>query len=265
MLVWSRWGRLAVWAVVVPLFLVIYGLPIAIIGLASISGQWNGILPSSLTFAHYADALRSDSLDSLKVSILTGAIGSASALVCGTWAALALRGMTPVPKRVSDLLFFIPSAVPSVSVGLAMLVAFSRPPLLLNGTLFIVLIAHFVLISAFAYGNVSAGLARIADRLRAGGRKPGRAAILQAAACDAAAAAALSRRRPEPELCAVDGRTRCHRHGVSARMGHASGPHLLIVGSRRDLRRRHADDDFGCRDPDRARRAFPTSTRAMVR
>jgi len=57
--------------------------------------------------------------------------------------------------------FFIPSAVPSVSVGLGLLVAFSRPPVLLNGTTLIVLIAHFVLISAFTYGNVSAGLARL--------------------------------------------------------------------------------------------------------
>lgn len=161
MLVWSSIGRLAVWAVVVPLFLVVYGLPIGIIALASVSGQWNDILPSSLTLGHYAEAFRSNSFESLKVSVVTGAIASVTALVCGTWAALALRRIAPPSKRVLDLLFFIPSAVPSVSVGLGLLVAFSRPPLLLNGTRFIVLIAHFVLISAFAYGNVAAGLSRV--------------------------------------------------------------------------------------------------------
>ena len=51
--------------------------------------------------------------------------------------------------------------MPSVSVGLGLLVAFSQPPLLLNGTIAIVMIAHFVLISAFTFGNVSAGLARL--------------------------------------------------------------------------------------------------------
>ena len=51
--------------------------------------------------------------------------------------------------------------MPSVTVGLGLLVAFSRPPILLNGTTMIVLIAHFVLISAFTYGAVSAGLARL--------------------------------------------------------------------------------------------------------
>jgi len=55
----------------------------------------------------------------------------------------------------------MPSAVPSVSVGLGLLVAFSRPPIVLNGTPYIVFIAHFVLISAFCYGNVAAGLARL--------------------------------------------------------------------------------------------------------
>ncbi|MBV9220762.1 MAG: ABC transporter permease subunit, partial [Methylobacteriaceae bacterium] len=69
--------------------------------------------------------------------------------------------MAPLPRRILDVIFFIPSAVPSVSVGLGLLVAFSRPPLLLNGTTTIVFIAHFVLISAFTYGNLSAGLARL--------------------------------------------------------------------------------------------------------
>jgi 2-aminoethylphosphonate transport system permease protein len=49
-----------------------------------------------------------------------------------------------------------------VSVGLGLLVAFSQPPILLNGTISIVLIAHFVLISAFTYGSISAGLTRVA-------------------------------------------------------------------------------------------------------
>lgn len=55
----------------------------------------------------------------------------------------------------------MPSAVPSVSVGLGLLVAFSRPPLLLNGTTAIVILAHLVLVSAFTYSNVVAGLARL--------------------------------------------------------------------------------------------------------
>jgi 2-aminoethylphosphonate transport system permease protein len=160
-LVWSRSGRILAWTLAALLTGIVYGLPIGVIGLASISGQWNDVLPSHLTLAHYGNALAGDSAEQLQVSIITGLIASAAALICGSWAALALRRLWPVPKRVLDIIFFIPSAVPSVSVGLGLLVAFSQPPLLLNGTTLIVLIAHFVLISAFTYGNVSAGLLRL--------------------------------------------------------------------------------------------------------
>lgn len=161
MLVWSRSGRIAIWAVVVPLFLVVYGLPIAVILLASLARTWSGVLPSALTLGHYAAALHGDSFRSLTTSLLTGLAGSAAALVSGSWAALALRRLPRRGARLLDAVFFVPSAVPSVSVGLGLLVAFSQKPLLLNGTPWIVLAAHFVLISAFTYGNLRAGLARI--------------------------------------------------------------------------------------------------------
>ncbi len=161
MLVWSSRGRAFAWTIAGLLIGVVYGLPLLMIALASFAGQWNGMLPSHMTFQNYVDAFHGDSAAELKVSILTGLMASAVALVSGSWAALALRDMRPAPRRMMDMLFFIPSAVPSVSVGLGLLVAFSRPPLLLNGTTAIVIVAHFVLISAFTYGNVSAGLARL--------------------------------------------------------------------------------------------------------
>ena len=161
MLVWSRSGRRTTAAIALVLFGVLYGLPIAVIALASFAGQWNGVLPSKPTLEHYANALHGDSLENLHVSVVTGFAASMIALVSGTWAALALRLQPRTARRMLDAVFFIPSAVPSVSVGLGLLVAFSRPPVLLNGTVAIVMIAHFVLVSAFTYGNVSAGLARL--------------------------------------------------------------------------------------------------------
>ncbi|MEM5402904.1 MULTISPECIES: ABC transporter permease subunit [Paraburkholderia] len=162
MLLWAKWAKVSTWSATALLFAAIYGLPVAMIALASVSGQWNGILPSHLTLAHYARVFHTDSADQLRVSVLTGALASAAALVSGTWAALALRGMKGMPRRVLDVVFFVPSAVPSVSIGLGLLVAFSQPPVLLNGTASIVFLAHFLLISAFTYGNVSAGLSRLA-------------------------------------------------------------------------------------------------------
>ena len=161
MLVWDRSTKIIIWTLTAIVVGIVYVAPFAVIALASFAGQWNGLLPSDLTIEHYADAITGDSGEQLRVSLMTGFAASAISLTIGAWAALALRNIAAPSSRVLDSLFFLPSAVPSVSVGLGLLVAFSRPPLLLNGTIAIVFIAHVVLISAFTYGNVSAGLARL--------------------------------------------------------------------------------------------------------
>jgi 2-aminoethylphosphonate transport system permease protein len=161
MLVWSRSGRFVVWLVAALLIGVIFLAPLAVILAASLAQQWNGVLPTGFTFEHYRDAGSGASGDAVFASLITGLVASLLALLCGSWAALSLRAQGEAWSRSLGLLFFVPSAVPSVSVGLGLLVAFSQRPLLLNGTTAIVILAHFVLISAFSFGNVSAGLARL--------------------------------------------------------------------------------------------------------
>lgn len=161
MLVWGRSGRLGAQALLLVCFVLIYAIPMGMMALASVAGEWNSVLPSKLTLAHYGSAFSGEAAAQLRVSVATGAIASLVALVMGTWAALSLRALAKPSRRVLDMLFFVPSAVPSVSVGLGLLVAFSQKPVLLNGTTWIVIIAHLVLISAFTYGNVSAGLSRL--------------------------------------------------------------------------------------------------------
>ncbi len=161
MLLSSSLGRWLAWCLFAVLSIPIFGLPVMMVGAASIAGQWNDVLPSHLTLHHLTDAVRSNAGDELLTSLVTGLIASAVALGLGTWAALAVRNLRGRAARMASVVFLLPIAVPSVSVGLGLLVAFSRPPLLLNGTPYIVLIAHVVLVSAFAYGSVSAGLARL--------------------------------------------------------------------------------------------------------
>lgn len=161
MLVWSRSGRIAVWSLAASLLGILFFAPLAVILMASFAGQWNGALPSSPTLAHYRDVFTGDNGNAIRTSLATGLVASSAALVMGTWAALALRLQGERWQKRLGWLFFVPSAVPSVSVGLGLLVAFSQRPVLLNGTVAIVMIAHFVLISAFTFGNVSAGLSRL--------------------------------------------------------------------------------------------------------
>ncbi|HBR6165217.1 TPA: ABC transporter permease subunit [Klebsiella pneumoniae] len=151
MLIWSRKGRAAAGALAVTLFAGVFLLPLAVILLSSLSKQWNGLLPTGFTFAHFVNAFRGAAWDSLFSSLMVGFCASL----------LALRQYGATLQKYLGLAFYLPSAIPSVSVGLGILVAFSQGPLQMNGTFFIVLAAHFVLISAFTFSNVTTGLARI--------------------------------------------------------------------------------------------------------
>lgn len=154
--------RHAAWGFAWLLLLVFYAGPLLLIVLAAVAGQWNGALPSHLTLRHFGQALTGDQAGSLWASLATGLIASVAALVLGSMAALALRGARPGLQRAGGLVFYLPSAVPTVSVGLGLLVAYSQKPILLNGTIAIVVLAHLAIVSAFAFGAVQAGLSRLA-------------------------------------------------------------------------------------------------------
>ncbi|MFF7902129.1 MULTISPECIES: ABC transporter permease subunit [unclassified Streptomyces] len=161
MLVHSRKGRWAAAALFFVLFLPLFALPLLVILAASFATNWSSVLPSGLTTAHYRAAAHGDALQALATSLLTALAASVLALTVGTWAALVAAGLKRRQRAVLDALFVLPVAVPSVVVGLAVLVAFSRPPVLLNGTRWIVVLAHTVLVTAFAYQSVSAALRRL--------------------------------------------------------------------------------------------------------
>ncbi|MER6389958.1 ABC transporter permease [Streptomyces sp. NPDC059382] len=161
MLVHSRPGRWAAWGLFALLFLPLFALPLLVVVAASFATHWSGAFPSGPTTANYASAVRGESLQALTTSLVTALVASLLALTVGSWAALAAAGLKRRGKRVLDALFMLPVAVPSVVVGLAVLVAFSRPPLLLNGTSTIVVLAHTVLVTAFAHQSVSAAIVRL--------------------------------------------------------------------------------------------------------
>ncbi|OAR25965.1 ABC transporter permease [Streptomyces sp. ERV7] len=161
MLVHSRGGRWATWTVFFVLFLPLFALPLLVVVAASFATNWSGALPSGFTTGHYDAATTGDSLQALTTSLVTALTASVLALTVGAWAALAAASLGRRGKRAMDALFVLPVAVPSVVVGLAVLVAFSKPPFLLNGTRWIVILAHTVLVTAFAYQSVSAAILRL--------------------------------------------------------------------------------------------------------
>ncbi|WJY38460.1 ABC transporter permease subunit [Streptomyces sp. P9-2B-2] len=161
MLVPSRSARRALHLLFLVLFLPVFALPLLVIVAASFATSWSGALPSGPSLAHYQGLAHGGAPQALLTSVLTALAASLAALTIGTWAALAAEKLGRRTRRLLDALFLLPVAVPSVVVGLSLLVAFSRPPFLLNGTPQIVILAHTVLVTAFAYQSVTAALARL--------------------------------------------------------------------------------------------------------
>src|SRR5207245_2916222 len=133
-LVHSKAGKWGAWVAFFLLFLPLFALPLLVIVAASFATNWSGALPSGFTGKHYSAATSGDSLTALTTSLVTAVSASVLALVVGGWAALATAALKKRGRRAMDALFMLPVAVPSVVVGLAVLVAFSKPPMLLNGT-----------------------------------------------------------------------------------------------------------------------------------
>ncbi|MGC5342275.1 ABC transporter permease [Streptomyces sp. DT24] len=161
MLVHSRTAKWAVWAVFSALFVPLFAVPLLVVVAASFTTHWSGAFPSGATVEHYSAATTGDSLQALTTSLVTALAASVLALALGGWAALAAAALRGRGRRALDALFVLPVAVPSVVVGLAVLVAFSKPPMLLNGTRWIVILAHTILVTAFAYQSVSAAMVRL--------------------------------------------------------------------------------------------------------
>ncbi|MFI5498968.1 ABC transporter permease [Nocardia asteroides] len=161
MLVWTPRGKAVVLGVFALVVAVVFVAPIATVVAAAFAGSWTGPLPSDLGFGNLGTALSGEQAASLSVSLQTALLAGAVSLVLGTWAALASREAPTWVRRATDAVFHLPVAVPSVALGLGVLIAFNERPLLLGGTKWIVIVAHTVLVLAYAFSAVSAALDRL--------------------------------------------------------------------------------------------------------
>ncbi|WP_037195581.1 MULTISPECIES: ABC transporter permease [unclassified Rhodococcus (in: high G+C Gram-positive bacteria)] len=161
MLLWTRRSRALIVGVFAVVVTVVFVAPIATVVAAALAGSWTGPLPSDLGGRNFTTALSDENFASLTVSLQTAFVAGALALVVGTWAALAAREAPAWLRRITDAAFHLPIAIPSVAIGLGLLIAFNSRPLLLGGTKWIVLLAHTILVLAFTFSAVSAALDRL--------------------------------------------------------------------------------------------------------
>ena len=164
MLVRSRSLRLTVQAVAIAVLLAVFALPFGAVLLGSVASSWSGPLPSGLTLGNFVDVFHeSGTLAAVGASLVTAAVSTVIAIGLATSAALGARSL-PRLRPVVDAVFLLPVAVPSVAIGLAVLIAFSSGPVPLNGTVWIVLVAHVVLVSAIAHQPIAAAVTRLDRR-----------------------------------------------------------------------------------------------------
>jgi len=137
----------------------LFVLPVAVVALSSVASHWSGtILPDGYS-TRWFERLGSSDFDAVLTSIEVGFGVAVLGTALGLWLALALEGRD---RRgvgaLVDLLAMVPNGVPSVVLGLAVLIAYHKAPLDLSGSAAIVVLVQLALVLPFCYRCASAAL-----------------------------------------------------------------------------------------------------------
>jgi len=152
-------ARLAGGALAAVLCVWLFVLPVVVVALSSVASHWSGtILPVGFS-TRWFERLGSSDFDAVQTSIEMGFGVAVLGTALGLWVALALEGRD---RRgvgaLVDVLAMVPNGVPSVVLGLAVLIAYHKAPLDLSGSAAIVVLVQLALVLPFCYRCASAAL-----------------------------------------------------------------------------------------------------------
>ena len=150
--------------------------PIAVLMIAAFSRSWiAGLTPANFTFEHFDEALFNNQiavrgiLNSFRLAATAGltatVVGAAVAYIDSR---TRLRG-----RRVLDYLAILPLGLPGTVMAVGLLLAFIRPPLILYGTIWILLIAYIARFVPLAARSANATLRQIDPSLEEAARISG--------------------------------------------------------------------------------------------
>jgi len=137
----------------------LFVLPVAVVALSSVAAHWSGtILPTGFSMRWF-ERLGSDDFDAVVASLEVGFSVAVLGTVLGLWLALALEGRT---RRglgaIVDAVTMMPNGVPSVVLGLGVLIAYHKAPLDLSSSPAIVVLVQLALVLPFSYRCAAAAL-----------------------------------------------------------------------------------------------------------
>lgn len=145
------------------LFIVI---PIIMPIIFSFSTFWQGILPQGFTVQWYGKFLKTPSTSSaLGISLIVAFSAVFLNVLIAVPASLALNHFVGRTARVlDDSVKILPLIFPAVIVGTSLMQSFTKPPLALSGSLFLVIIAHTLLGFPFMIRTTMASIHTIDER-----------------------------------------------------------------------------------------------------
>lgn len=168
--VWSAWC-------IVVFTVVTTGLPIVSLVLLSLSNYWSPkIVLSRLSFDNFRQIAReSQIVDAIVTSVTVSLIAVAIALVIGfVVAVVLLRGRKHRPLRVLlDIIVAMPLGVPAVIFGAGFLFAYTRPPLILYGTIWVLVVVYVTLMLPFTTRMQIAGMLQLGSAYQEASRTSG--------------------------------------------------------------------------------------------
>lgn len=150
-------------------------LPLLAIIHVSFSFYWTGHLNSVLTTHNYQSLFQEypETLPALQMSGTVALIG-ATFSTCLAFLVAYISGRSRSRGAVLlDLIAAIPAGIPATVFGLGCLIAFIRPPIVLYGTIWLMLLAYLVIFIPFAVRPISASLRQISQELEDAARISG--------------------------------------------------------------------------------------------
>jgi iron(III) transport system permease protein len=159
-------STLSAWCIVV-FTLVTTGLPIVSLVLLSLSSYWSPrIALSRLSFDNFRQIFKeSQIVDAIVTSVSVSLISVAIALVIGFIVAIVLlRGQRHrFVRTLLDIIVAMPLGVPAVIFGAGFLFAYTRPPLVLYGTIWVLVVVYVTLMLPFTARMQIAGMLQLGN------------------------------------------------------------------------------------------------------
>jgi 2-aminoethylphosphonate transport system permease protein len=155
----SRLGGYSIGTLTALLCVFLFVLPVAVVALSSVAEHWSGtILPTGYSMRWF-ERLGSDDWDAVGTSLEVGFSVALLGTALGLWIALSLEGRDRHGVgAVVDALAMMPNGLPSVVLGLAVLIAYHKKPLDLSGSAAIVMLVQLALVLPFCYRCCAAAL-----------------------------------------------------------------------------------------------------------